>query len=74
MEKFDDGYEKTWIRKGLIDELRLNGTKETVFVTTFGQSVRKPVTSNKVEVSLADKEGNNWVKIKALAVDDVGAL
>ena len=51
---FDDGYEKTWIRKGLADELRLNGTKETVVVTTFGQSVGKPVTSNKVEVSLVD--------------------
>jgi len=33
---FDDGYEKTWIRKGLADELRLNGTKEKVVVTTFG--------------------------------------
>lgn len=71
---FDDGYEKTWIRKGLADELR-NGTKETVAVTTFGQSVGKPVTSKKVEISLVDnEEGNNWVKIKALAVDDVGAL
>lgn len=71
---FDDGYEETWIRKGLADELR-NGTKETVVVTTFGQSVGRPVTSKKVEVSLVDnEEGNNWVKIKALAVDDVGAL
>ena len=71
---FDDGYKKTWIRKGLADELRLNGTKETVVVTTFGQSVGKPVTSRKVEFYLAaDKEGNNWVKVKALAVDDLGA-
>ena len=73
---FDDGNEKNWIRKGLTDELRLNGTKETVFVTTFRTECEKAcyITSNKVEVSLADKEGNNWVKIKALAVDDVGAL
>ena len=41
-------------------------------VTTFGQRLGKPVTSHKVEF-LADKEGNNWVKVKALAVDDVGA-
>jgi len=70
---FDDGSEKTWVRKGLADELRLDGTKETVVVTTFGQRVGKPVTSLKVEFSLADKEGNNWIKVKALAVDDVGA-
>ena len=70
---FDDGSEKTWIRKGLADELRLNGAKETVVVTTFGQRVGKPVTSHKVEFSLADKEENNWVKVKSLAVDDVGA-
>jgi len=36
--------------------------------------VGKPVTSKKVQFSLADKEGNNRVKIKALAADDVGAL
>ena len=71
---FDDGYKKTWIRKGLADELRLNGIKETVVVTTFGQSVGKPVTSTKVEFSLADKEVNNRVKIRVLAVDDFGAL
>ena len=59
---FDDGSKKTWIRKGLKDELR-DGTKET-----FGQRVGKPVTSHKVEFSLADTEGNNWVKVKALAL------
>ena len=69
---FDDGSEKIWIRKGLKDELR-DGTKETVVVTTFGQRVEKPVTSHKVEFSLADIEGNNWVKVKALAVGDVDA-
>ena len=43
-------------------------------VATFRQSVGKPVTSRKVEFHLAaDKEGNNWVKVKALAVDDLGA-
>ena len=26
---FDDGSEKIWIRKGLADELRLDGTNET---------------------------------------------
>ena len=69
---FDDGSEKTWIMKGLKDELR-DGTKETVVVTTFGQRVGKPVTSHKVEFSLAEIEGNNWVKVKALAVDNVDA-
>ena len=64
---FDDGSEKTWIRKGLADELRLDGAKETVVVATFRQIVGKPITSRPV------KEGNNWVKVKALAVDDVGA-
>ena len=33
----------------------------------------KPATSHKFEFSLADKQGNNRVKVKALAVDDVGA-
>ena len=33
----------------------------------------KPATSHKVEFSLADKQGNNRVKVKALAVDDAGA-
>ena len=70
---FDDGSDKTWIGKGLADELRLDGTKEAVAVTTFGWSVGKLVTSHKVEFSLAHKEGNNSVKVKALAFDDVGA-
>ena len=34
----------------------------------------KPATSHKVEFSLADKQGNNRVKVKALAVDDVDAF
>ena len=34
---FDDGSEKTWIRKGLADEPRLDGAKETVVVATFRQ-------------------------------------
>lgn len=70
---FDEISEKIWIRKGLADERRLDGTKEAVVVTTFGQKVEKPVTSHKVELYLADKEGNNWVKFKAIAVDEVGA-
>ena len=61
---FEDSSEKTWIRKGLVDELRLEGTKETVVVITFRQSVGKPVTGLKVEFSLADKKGNNLVKSK----------
>ena len=69
----DEISEKTWIRKGLADERRLDGTKEAVVVITFGQKVKKPFTSLKFEFYLADKEGNNWVKVKAIAVDDVGA-
>lgn len=41
-------------------------------MTTFRQSVGKAVTSHKVEFSLADKEGKNWVNVEVLAVDNVG--
>lgn len=70
---FDEGPEKTWNRKGLADELLLNGSKETVVMTTFGQSVGWPVTIHEVEFSLADRDGNNWVNVKVLAADNVGA-
>ena len=33
----------------------------------------KPATSHKAEYSLTDKQGNNCVKVNALAIDDVGA-
>lgn len=70
---FDEGPEKTWNRKGLADELLLNGSKETVVMTTFGQSVGWPVTIHEVEFSLADKDGNNWVNVKVLVAENVGA-
>ena len=41
---FDEISEKTSIRKGLADERRLDGTKEAVVVTTFGQKMEKPFT------------------------------
>ena len=41
---FDEISEKTWIKKGLADERRLDGTKEALVVTTFGQKVEKPFT------------------------------
>lgn len=71
---FDEISEKSWIRKGLADERRLDGTKEAVVVTTFGQKAEKAlqVTSHKDEFYLPDKEGNNWVRVKAIAVDDAG--
>ena len=42
-------------------------------VTTFGQICGKACYKPQVEFSLAVKQGNNRVKVKALAVDDVGA-
>ena len=62
---FDDGSENTWTRKGLADELRLDGAKETVVVATFRQIVGKPVTSHKVEFSLADPTKKEIIGLKS---------
>ena len=62
---FDDGCEKTWIRKRLADVLRLDGAKETVVVATFRQIVGKPVTSHKVKFSLVDPTKKEIVGLKS---------
>ena len=70
---FDEGSERKWIRKSLAEDLQLEGVTENILVTTFGERIGKPITSQKVEFHLANKESDSWTNIKALVVDEVGA-